>query len=878
MERYVLLIYWQKQADTYREQQEPPPPVPPGLADVKDFYTHLKERCIRHTDTFPACSLAGEPGARKWFFAIQATSGFSQYSSPDWEDLCPGCVPEDSEEPPQSAIDECICALQSPDDDEDDSSKDSVSQTGLFEESAVSIHQLADKLPAPGRVLVDVLLISPDVPKLKECVLAVGAIKHLKEWHAAKITIVTKERKGWQKISNYLSANVINPDGFSGALDPQELWRGSVEISERKFSSEVEFQDFCIRSVCDVGSPSSSLKLTNILKNHQNKIHKSSLPEVFHYYGSSLEFIQMVSLSELAPYIVSDCAFELCLTRNSLQGKSKLMLGQLCSLNDTVGAIFLLSCNVCSLPLPPALQRSSKKWRDYMSRKPKEIKAPGIELKGEYCSYYFLIQGKDNGVCKATMLHSASQINGAASLVLLHRRLRDKPNTEESNFSALTTLAHFHGDHLMKREKCLAQAQALAINEFLQRQEAGQQSAPVNVNSLKALLKLTRERVLKTFESKFSSTVFNQDCEPFLHRAPPTGSNTSTLMHMNSSEWPERNVLQNLENFEKIKQRIRASILTSSADQLLGRKDSQKEGITLLDAKELLKYFTPQGAAIGELQPLQVQRGDNAFLVTPELTPRKLRALPFEEASECHYHGLEYCLDNRKALDRDVAFSELQSRLIRYETQTTCTRECCPIPFALSPLPSPAVLSEPGSVPDGESLQGADPLRLKRRSRDLDGLIANKRLAKSESSDSLLSLASEGSGPNASIKVTRQRSERVAPMPSSVRPTSRDRGTSLSCKPTQSVQAVNPENEAKESRSQKHNRMLREVVCKTLLKHGVQEGHPCYTACSQRLFDISKFFLKDLKTSRGLHDEMKKAASNNVKQVIQWELDKMKKK
>ncbi|XP_056378661.1 mdm2-binding protein isoform X2 [Hyla sarda] len=858
MERYVLLIYWQKQAENYREQPEPPL-LPPGPADVKDFYTHLKERCIPHTDTFPACSLAGEPGTRKWFFAIQATCGFSQYASPDWEDLCPSCSLDDSEEPPQSTIDECICALQSPEDDEDE--RDSVSQTSLFEEAAESIHQLSDKLPAP------------DVPKLKDCVLAVGAMKHLKEWHAAKITIVTKERRGWQKISNYLSANVITPEGLPSALDPQELWRGSLEISERKFSSEVEFEDFCLRSVRDVSSQSSSLKLSEELKNQHHKNHKSFLPEVFHYYGSSLEFIQMVSLSELPPYFISDCAFELCLTRNSLQGRSKLMLGQLCSLNDKVGAIFMLSCNVCNLPLPPALQRSSKKWRDYMSKKPKEIKAPGMELKGEYCTYYFLIQGKDNEVCRATMLHSASQINGAASLVLLHRRLRDKPSTEESNFTALMTLPHFHGDHLLKREKCLAQAQALVVNEYLQRKEAGQQQTPVNVNSLKALLKLTRESVLKTFESKLTSSV----CESTLQRSPPTGSTASTLFHMNSSEWPERNVLQNLENFEKIKQRIRASILSSSSDQLLGRKDSQKEGVTLLDAKELLKYFTPEGAAIGELQPLQVQRGDNAFQLTPELTPRKLRALPFRKASECHYHGLEYCLDNRKALDRDVSFSELQSRLIRYETQTTCTRECCPIPFALSPLPSPAVLSEPGSVPDGESLQGADLLRLKRRSRDLDGLIASKRLAKSESSDSLLSHSSENSGPNVTT-VSRTRSERVAPMPSSVRPTSRDRGTSLGSKQTQPKQNAIPENDGKESRSQKHNRMLREVVCKTLLKHGIQEGHPCYTACNQRLFDISKFFLKDLKTSRGLHDEMKKAASNNVKQVIQWELDKLKKK
>ncbi|XP_073535932.1 mdm2-binding protein [Phyllobates terribilis] len=871
MERYVLLIYWQKQPES---DPEPLEPLPSGFADVKDFYNHLKELCTKHTDTFPACSLTGEPAVRKWFFAIQATFGFSQYCSLAWEDLCP--VLDDSEELPHSTFEDCLCGLQSPENAEDDGSRDSVTETSLFEEAAESIHQLSDKLPAPGRGMVDVLLISPDVPRMKHCVLAVGAIKHLKEWHGAKISIVTEDRKGWQKISTYLSANVISPDDLSNSLDPQELWRGSVEIGEQKFTSQVEFQDFCIRSLCNVGSQSCSLQLSDELTNQPNKSLTSALPEVFYYYGSSLEFIQMVSLAELPHYFISNCAYELCLTRNSLKEKSKLMLDQLCSLNDKVGAIFMLSCNVCSLPLPPALQRSSKKWREYMSRKPKEIKAPGIELKGEYCSYYFLIQGKDNGVCKATMLHSASQINGAASLVLLHRRLQKKPITYESNFGSVTSLPLFHGDHLMKREKCLAQAQTLVVDKYLQRQEDGQLSSPVDENSLKTLLKLTRESVLRHFESKLS----NQDFEASVQRVPPTGTDQSSLCHMNSSEWPERNVLQNLENFEKIKKRIRASILSSSADQLLVRKDVQKEGITVLDARELLKYFTPQGAACGELQPLQLQRSNNTFLLTPELTPRKLRSLPFDKASECHYHGLEFCLDDRKALDRDVAFSELQSRLIRYETQTTCTRECCPVPFALSPLPSPAVLSEPGSVPDGESLKGTDRLRHKRRSWDLDGLIASKRFAKSESSDSLLSLASESSGPNASARITRLRSESVVAASSSscVRPRSRDRGATLGSKPTRPKQSANPESELKESRSQKHNRMLREVVCKTLLKHGIQEGHPCHTACNQRLFDISKFFLKDLKTSRGLHDEMKKAASNSVKQVIQWELDKLKKK
>ncbi|MEE6463245.1 hypothetical protein FKM82_005830 [Ascaphus truei] len=678
-----------------------------------------------------------------------------------------------------------------------------------------------------GRAMVEVLLLSSDsdVPRLKDCLPAIGAIKHMKEWHSAKITIATKDCRGWQKIAEYLSASIVTSECLQVVIDPQELWRGTVQISERKFGSEVRFPEFCLQCISEGTSKASQLApCTEPINNADEK--RRMLPEVFHYYSSSLEFVRMVALLELPSYFMSHFVFELSLTRNSVQGKSKLMLDQLCSLNEKVGALFMLPCNVSSLLIPPAFQLSTRKWKEYMSRKPKVINVPDIALKGESCSYYFLIQGKDNGICKATLLHSANQMNGAASLALLHGRLNelseDKTRISEDT---LSSLPHFHGDQILRREKTLARSQTLAVNEYLK----------------------------------------------------------SEVIELNPVEWPERNVLQNLENLEKIKQRIRASILSGSTEQLFGRKDGQREAMTQLDAKELLKYFTPQGLALGELQPLQVQRGENAFLLTPKLTPRKLKGLPFEKASACHYHGLEYCLDNRKALERDVAFVELQSRLIRYETQTTCTRECCPFPFALSPLPSPAVLSEPGSVPDGELLQSelrVDPLRLKRRSKELDGLYANKRLAKSESSDSLLSLANESIGYPLPFGVKRLRPERAVSVSSSV-PLPSSQTQTITNKPAQSRHSSLPEQEnkkSKESRSQKHIRMLKEVVSKTLQIHGIEEGHPCFAACSQRLFEISKFYLKDLKTSRGLMDEMKKTASNNAKQVIEWELEKLKKK
>ncbi|MGH0138177.1 UNVERIFIED_CONTAM: hypothetical protein FKN15_065719 [Acipenser sinensis] len=92
--------------------------------------------------------------------------------------------------------------------------------------------------------------------------------------------------------------------------------------------------------------------------------------------------------------------------------------------------------------------------------------------------------------------------------------------------------------------------------------------------------------------------------------------------------------------------------------------------------------------------------------------------------------------------------------------------------------------------------------------------------------------------------------------------------------PSRRAQEHENTEQSKESRSQKHARMLKEVVAKTLTRHGVAVEHKCFAVCSQRLFEISKFYLKDLKTSRGLHEEMKKAAKSNAKQVIDWVLEK----
>lgn len=55
--------------------------------------------------------------------------------------------------------------------------------------------------------------------------------------------------------------------------------------------------------------------------------------------------------------------------------------------------------------------------------------------------------------------------------------------------------------------------------------------------------------------------------------------------------------------------------------------------------------------------------------------------------------------------------------------------------------------------------------------------------------------------------------------------------------------------------------MLKEVVVKTLKHYGITSEHKCFKACSQRLFDVSKLYLK-------VYDGKKQSSSNTG-----WRLD-----
>ncbi|XP_019946597.2 mdm2-binding protein [Paralichthys olivaceus] len=880
MDRYVLVVSFCQTDDEAAEDNT-------CLEPVKLIYNRLVDisslESVRGISVFPACSLNGSPAGLKWYFAVQACQGVTQFCSLDWEELGNSHQKTDGEEEKPTAVESCLSCLSN--EEASEQKADQPALTEMFEEAAEGIHLLSDKLPPPGKALLDVLVLgsADESPPIKDLLPLLGALKHMSCWHAAKINVVTQNTTGWQKAASYLSAGLVEPSDLDNCIDHKELWRGGLVIRERKYVSELRFDGFSLRS------PVSDTSVCSLLQSPYTSTDHKLQSEVFHYYAPVLDLVQLVNVSELPSFLMSSAQFELGLCGKS--AKAKLLLDQLRSLRGQVGALFSLSCIITPIVQPAASQLSSQRWRESIARRLKSLSVPDVEVRGESAHYFLFVQGSGDAgceTCRVTMLHSDSQINGAAAMATVSGLLGEKSSALGGAVGdILRPLPCLQGDGLLKRERKVTQVQILVLKEYLRRREEASASTSIPINDLKSVLSLAREQYLKVIDTTLPSAA---TC---LQVNPETDKNSvfQTVLHQ-PSDWPERSVLHNIENLQRRRQkRIFGLLGPGSSDSLLGPKDGQKGSCALLDAKELLKHFTADGLPTGELQPLVINRGANVFQLSPDLSPRRLSKMSFSKASTSHYHGIEFCLDNHSTLDRDQAFVRLQSRLIRHETQTTCSKEPCALPFALSPAPSPAVMSEPGSVPDGETLQNADVARLKRRSWDTDvvGGHPRKKLVKSESSDSLCSQSSGSSGTHPTIRSLRQQSSRSqstsvsisasSTLATSTRRTSSGLVTHSSAdKPKTQQQKTQQEQLeeklAKESRSQKHNRMLQEVVVKALKHHGITAEHECFEACSKRLFDISKFYLKDLKTSRGLHEEMKKAAGSNVKQVIDWVLEK----
>eukprot|EP00118_Oscarella_pearsei_P014776 m.129158 g.129158 ORF g.129158 m.129158 type:complete len:723 (+) comp37964_c0_seq1:166-2334(+) len=205
-----------------------------------------------------------------------------------------------------------------------------------------------------------------------------------------------------------------------------------------------------------------------------------------------------------------------------------------------------------------------------------------------------------------------------------------------------------------------------------------------------------------------------------------------------------------------------------------------------------------------------------------------LKSLSYHDTLGLSVHGIDYCVDGMSSLTTDLRLTRLQSRYVCNETNSTCVPASTPV-VKLGKRRAMTCVTPCGSRPE-----------VKRKRR-------------------LLSTPTRKS-PRKHVAKTRRK---LCTKTTSSKFLEGDRKIDTEKQPADCGSL---------KRSERHKQRLQKVVRATLKWAKLSSKHACFKQCCQRLFDVCLGYLKDLKTSKNLGEEMKRIAKDNVQQVINFEL------
>uniref|UniRef100_UPI00358F37E1 mdm2-binding protein-like isoform X2 n=1 Tax=Myxine glutinosa TaxID=7769 RepID=UPI00358F37E1 len=786
----------------------------------------------------------------RWYFAIQAVAVHYQICSPEWSEITK--VPSSNEgemdeaTPPVGA---CVRAVE-----EFEKERLETSALNDLEEAAECLHLLADKLPPPGRALLDVVWVVGRSVRLPEGLPVIGALKRMHAWHKAAISIMPiahenprQDEKVDDHIRFYLDAE-CKSDAHD-VISSSTLWRGTFQLRVQRAAPGIELPGFVLK-FCEPSHPVSVSPLPYNAK-HPHVRPRGQRGQVHQYFDPSLELIQVVDVSSIPQYLFTNIHLQLSVEGVLPLKRSRCILQHFSSLPSQVGVILYLGCTITIVPAPPPIQLSYLKWKAFMGTKVNQPAAPNTFVKGRSKGLFFCLRADEHHGCLATLLYSANHINGTAPAAIfdaLYEVPKEPASADFQTSSFLSKLCSFHVDDLITAEKRLGFWQSKTLHRWTKSDVDG---AAVASSSLSALLSASREEVLL----KIMQTLPFTDSSVAL---PSSERPTSSQLDFHPAKCPEWQAIKNHDVLERLKRKLRF-VLPPQFASPVSMVPSSKTCHIGLQPQEVLRLFTPEGLPVkSSLPPLKVG-------CTPGLTEEMVRSMSFNDLLHCRFHGVDFCVDDGSVSPgRALSMPQLLARCQSIETASFCSDPARTMqshgPRPPSPTVQPSMDHGLSSTSDTEG-------------KSTGGLSLLRR----GSTDSFCSHSSLCPGPSDGESATSSRPSRNVPSWKQMSQNCKEELPSCTSKACVAEGASSVKTEVarqKESRSQRHTRMLQGVVNKVLKKHGMARGHACYSACSKRLFDICKVYLKDLKTSHGLQAEMVKAAQCNVQQVVSWITEK----
>ncbi|RMX56682.1 hypothetical protein pdam_00002431 [Pocillopora damicornis] len=690
------------------------------------------------------------------------------------------------------------------------------------------LHSLADGLPQGVPVDVFWFICGRDALPVRSHMHLFGALKRLQLWHNANITVLHSNKfdmssflMSWQK-GLKLSVTPLNKSDvlskiFSGAV----VWQGSLVFNENQSRTIIPgFNLSCYRSETEINFGSSRIQPKRKKKNPMD-------------IGKRLCIAPDITiLCRVQKHTVPFHMFlpvRLGLSVNQSSTKLSVRLVEWLSFKENKNIALVGSLQLVTSYKHCTQRKNREAWFNYVkSQNPTVTNRldgnTGDEDLTESCRRLCLVCGSAEKELSLYVLRRPEDLNG-----WIHKELSSiQSSFLISNDQKVGGPLKFPelSESFIETEQNLTEVLLQELQKELQNSD-DLFSTHSGCNIVDKTTS-TKQQFLKEKRLGWKE----HELEPVDRNVlPPDVSELS----LSPSKWPERAWL--------VKNDPNARVNDSVADEST-KNYPLLASVSSLSISDILEKFrrdgTPARSDLVRLEPRE-QSSSGRHVQIERGSIEEVRGKCYPEALEASYHGIEYCLDVREAISKDLQLSRLQSSLVKNETfsscvltehkprETRCTRAVTNAAkkgskASLAKLTVP--LSRTATIRNGKkpaALIGSSSRSLKKKSPNVKApTVAKKR--KREDANVEESKASD-------------------------------------------------ENDVKkkETRSERHKRRLRQVVQNTLEGNGIDSSHPFYESCTGRLYSLCKSFLKDLRSSHGLNDEMKRLAKSNVQQVIEFE-------
>ncbi|XP_038067327.1 mdm2-binding protein-like [Patiria miniata] len=816
-------------------------------------------------------------------------------------------------------------------DNSDKRETDEINTGGLDVAFSEAIHALADKLPLTGHYLDIIWLTttSTDVP-ITSHISLYGALQRLCSWHAGLLTVVCEDATPDKPLNdtlnewvNHLQGRVVRGgDWFAEAVGQGMAWRGEVTLADGKGQKSL-----CIPGLVLSSRPNDDSAIqvstsadTSTCLSPQGKPSKSHAAKKIVTFSRQLEVVCSVRRADVPSIFVSPLQFSLHCLPSSRLPRSEHFLHWLREISQSHDSTVIMRLPCRTLTPNTRSNRnarpiSTKAWKEHVKTCAGDLKVPDLHLHETQEFFYLLVHcdGKHSQDLVAQVMYSPRDLSGDVHAQLAEYQQSLTFDDLLGAGTTLKTVPSLEGHQVQTLLETIKLAQAEAIKAFLEERKSEGREPAMTIGELQQLMGTVYSIAMAEMGelSKTNKVDDDNDVEEDLRN-----ENVISELDCSPSGWLQKLALQNHEALERKIKRFKSGEMMLAGMAVPAPADNT---ITLT-AEEFLKHFLASGLPSTEdLSPISMALTSRADGVNtqndcPGLSWDDLKKATFEQAQKYTHAGIQYFSDSGQSQKMDTRFSKMQQRYIRYETASTCSSDQAASPATLT-LPQPSTsTTDPASdtvhpTSDTSETKG-NPQRNRQNARGQRSAEKTQRSAEKgqRAADKGQRLMRLQRSAEKRRRMVLERNHKISPGRPLVRglkrkgevtvspakkrlvptrtsprkkvtPSVAQQEKPLSAKTNKESSQSSSTSSSKSrtmSRSEKTRMKLREVVKESLAGRGITKESKCYKACMERLYRMAEMYVKDLKSSKGLDEQMKSIAEANADFVVQFEQNRIK--